>query len=65
MTYNNGKQWSNGQLGILLQLPDQQQLQHWEPISILLAPPGVRTLPIISLPYTECAFIAFRWKKII
>jgi len=48
LTYNNGTKWSNGQVAIIIHLPDQEVLDHWKPFPILLAPVGVRSLPSSS-----------------
>jgi len=60
LTYNNGTKWSNGQVAIVIHLPDQQVLDHWKPFPILLAPVGVRSLP--SSSYTLEALMQSGWK---
>jgi predicted GIY-YIG superfamily endonuclease len=45
LTFNNGTKWSNGQIALIADLPDQAILDNWKPFPILLAPVGVRNLP--------------------
>jgi predicted GIY-YIG superfamily endonuclease len=59
-TFNNGTLWSNGQIGIVAQLPSFATLQQWRPFPIILAPPGVRSLP--SDFYTTDSLLASGWK---
>jgi len=44
-TFNNGTLWSNGQIGLITELPDSTVLMNWKSFPMLLAPPGVRSLP--------------------
>jgi hypothetical protein len=62
LTYNNGTKWSNGQIAIITELPQQETLDRWKPFPVLLAPVGVRTLP--SDPYTFDTLTRRGWKKV-
>jgi predicted GIY-YIG superfamily endonuclease len=59
-TFNNGTLWSNGQLGLIAELPTPISLQQWKSFPILLAPPGVRSLP--SNCDSSESLIASGWK---
>jgi hypothetical protein len=59
LTYNNGNKWSNGQVAIVVNLPDQATLNHWKPFPILLAPVGIRSLP--SSSYTSETLMQSGW----
>jgi len=62
LTFNNGVEWSNGQMGYLTQAPPQTSLDNWESIPILLAPPGVRILPSTSI--SQESLTALGWKLV-
>lgn len=62
ITFNNGTLWSNGQIGVIIDLPDQTVLQNWKPFPILLAPPGIRHLPTDSIS-TE-SLLSHGWSKV-
>ena len=46
MTYNKSNYWSHSQMGIVTDLPSQDILDNWKPISIMLAPVGTKVLPV-------------------
>jgi len=44
-TYNKPNQWSNSQIGVIIDLPSQEALDRWQPIPVMLAPSGIKKLP--------------------
>jgi len=64
-TWNRIGVHSNGQMGILLDLPTQQVLDNWLPFEVIAAPSGVKTLPPnIQEPITKQALELHGWKAI-
>lgn len=45
MTYNKVNVWSHSQIGIILQLPTNDDLNKWKHIDVVLAPVGINKLP--------------------
>lgn len=45
MTFNRPGHWSNSQMGIIMELPEQHAIDSFLPISVFLAPVGTKLLP--------------------
>ena len=63
MTYNNPGKWTQSQIAIITSLPRQEDIDKFSPIHIMLAPPGVKTIPDEKNISTE-SLCAHDWKCI-
>ena len=61
-TYNKDGCWSNSQMGVILDLPLQSNLDLWKPITVMLAPVGTRMLP--NVPLTKASLQDQGWKEV-
>jgi len=59
-TFNNGLEWSNGQIGLIVELPHPTLINQWKSFPLLLAPPGIRSLP--RDPFTIESLLNHGWK---
>ena len=64
-THNKPNSYSNSQMGILVDLPDQAVLDAWQPFEVLAAPPGVRYLPENVNPITKASLQQCGWRPVL
>jgi hypothetical protein len=61
ITYNEQSKFSNSQLAILINLPDQERVDAKLPIAMLVAPPGSRFIPDSTV--TQQELLGMGWKE--
>ena len=61
-TYNVGKKFSQSQLGLLLDVPSQHDVDNFKKIPILVVPPGIKSI-IYDPNNEENDYITRGWKK--
>jgi hypothetical protein len=61
ITYNEQSKFSNSQLAILINLPNQERVDAKLPIAMLVAPPGSRFIPDSTV--TQQELLGMGWKE--
>ena len=61
ITYNLDGHFSQGQLAVLSSIPCQSDIDHFQPLHILTAPPGCKQFPIEATRPDQ--FISLGWKE--
>jgi len=60
VTFNKRGKHSQSQLALLAKIPTKESIKNWEPVSVLLAPNGIKTLPENARTFDD--YIKMKWK---